>query len=195
MFCAAQFFSPPAAPASSAPAAPPQKTEPAPASKETELTESNWQQSPQILAIRAIVAPINAALKSRTYKISERGFKNCENAFLVVKRFARNSNGAAAWYENYSEGEDASWDFQYYYDQSGHLRFVFAIARSPNGTREQLRIYFDENGKRLWKTDKLLKGEGCPGCFSAYTDSDKALVFNPTDDFANKEGCEEVKPK
>ena len=195
MFWGAAAFVPAAMPAIQAPVAPQQKTEPMAATQETQLTESNWQQSPQILAIRAIVAPINAGLKTRAYKISERGFKNCENAFLVVKRIAKDSKGAPAWYENYSEGEDASWDFQYYYDQSGHLRFVFAIARSPNGTREQLRIYFDENGKRLWKTDKLLKGEGCPGCFSAYTDSDKALVFNPTDDFANKEGCEEVKPK
>jgi hypothetical protein len=68
------------------------------------------------------------------------------------------------------------------------------MARSANGTREELHIYFDENGKRLWKTDKLLKGQGCPGCFSAYYDSDKALAFDPAKDFANDEGCKEIKP-
>ena len=159
----------------------------------TEITEANWQRNPQIMAIRGIVGPINAGLKSGAYKTSEREFKNCENAFLLVRRIVRDSAGAIAWYENYSEGEDATWDFQYYYDRAGRLRFVFAMARSTNGTREQLRIYFDETGKRLWKNDKFLKGLGCPGCFSAYYDSDKALAFDPGKDFANDEGCEETK--
>lgn len=159
----------------------------------SEITEANWQRNPQIMAIRGIVGPINAGLKSGAYKTSERDFKNCENAFLVVRRIARDSTGAIAWYEDYSEGEDATWDFQYYYDRAGRLRFVFAMARSTNGTREQLRLYFDENRKRLWKDDKFLKGPGCPACFSAYYDSDKALAFDPGKGFANEEGCEEIK--
>jgi hypothetical protein len=78
--------------------------------------------------------------------------------------------------------------------RAGRLRFVLAVARSANGTREQLRIYFDEAGKRLWKTDKLLKGLGCPGCFSAYYDSDERLAFDPAKDFAIVAGCHEAKP-
>ena len=158
-----------------------------------EITEANWQRNPQIMAIRGIVGPINAGLKGHAYKTSERQFKYCENAFLLVRRIARDSAGAVAWYENYFEGEDGSWDFQYYYDRAGRLRFVFAMARSTNGTREQLRIYFDDAGKRIWKNDKFLKGPGCPACFSAYYDSDKALKFEPAKDFANEEGCEEIK--
>jgi len=160
-----------------------------------EITEANWQRNPQIIAIRGIVGPINAGLKSGAYKTSEREFNNCEGQFFVIRRIARDSKGAVAWYEDYLEGEGATWDFQYYYDSAGRMRFVFAMARSTNGTREQLRIYFDEKGKRLWKNDKFLKGPGCPGCFSAYYDSDKALAFDPGKDFANDEGCEEIKAK
>jgi hypothetical protein len=158
-----------------------------------EITAANWERNPQIIAIRGIVGPINAGLKSGAYKTSEREFNNCEGQFFVIRRIARDSRGAVAWYEDYLEGEDATWDFQYYYDSAGRLRFVFAMARSTNGTREQLRIYFDETAKRLWKNDKFLKGPGCPGCFSAYYDSDKALAFDPGKEFANDEGCEEIK--
>jgi hypothetical protein len=92
-----------------------------------------------------------------------------------------------------AKGKTRPGTFNIIYDHAGRLRFVFAMACSTNGTREQLRIYFDEAGKRLWKNDKFLRGPGCPACFSAYYDSDKALAFDPAKDFANEEGCEEIK--
>jgi hypothetical protein len=161
--------------------------------QKTAITAANWRQNPEIIAINKIVAATDAGLKNHNFKTSERRLEYCGNAQLTVRKIAQDSKGAVPWYENYMEGQDESWDFHYYYDDASHLRFVSALARSANGTREQLRIYFDENGKRLWKTDKLLKGEGCPGCFSAYYDSDKALVFDPNKDFANEEGCKEIK--
>jgi len=162
--------------------------------QKTEITASNWQQNPQIKAIRRIVAATDAALKSHTFKTSERRFEYCDNAQLTVTRTAHDSKGAVPWYENYSEGQDASWDFFYYYDSAARLRFVSATARSTNGTRELLHIYFDESGKRLWKTDKLLAGTGCPGCFSAYANSDEKLVFDPAKDLRSGDGCKEITP-
>lgn len=164
------------------------------APQKSEITESNWDQNPQIIEIRKMVAAIDAKLKSHSPKTSERRFEYCGNMQLTVRRIAQDSKGAVPWYETYSEGQDESWNFHYYYDSGGRLRFVSGTARSANGTREELHIYFDENGKRLWKTDKFLKGQGCPGCFSAYYDSDKALAFDPAKDFANEEGCKEIKP-
>lgn len=160
-----------------------------------EITEATWLNHPKIQAIRRIVKTTQSGLKRNIFKTSERKFESCQDQFFTLRRIARDSKGVAAWYEDYSEGQDASWDFHYYYDRNGRLRFVFASARSANGTREQLRIYFDETGKRLWQTDKLLNGPGCPGCFSAYTDSDEALAFDPAKAFANDEGCKEMEPK
>jgi hypothetical protein len=178
-----------------APTTAPREAATQPTSQETEITKANWQQHPHIIAIREIVSATNADLKKGTFKISGRVLKNCDSGQIItVRKIAHDSKGAVPWYENYGEGQDASWDFQYYYDHAGRLRFVFAIARSANGTREQLRVYFDETGKRLWKTDKLMKGSGCPGCFSAYADSDKALAFDPAKDYADVAGCEEIKP-
>ena len=178
------------------PAPAPHETETTPPGQETEITEANWQRHPKIKAIRQIVSSINAGLKRGMFKTSERRGEFCNSdQYFVLRRIARDSKGAVTWYEHYSEGQDASWDFHYYYDRAGRLRFVFALARSANGTREQLRIYFDEKGKRLWKTDKLLKGFGCPGCFHAYYDSDEGLAFDPAKEFASDEGCKEIKPK
>jgi hypothetical protein len=164
------------------------------APQKSEVTKSNWQQNPEIIAIREIVAATDAALKSHAFKTSERRFEYCNDAQLTVTRTAHDSKGAVPWYENYSEGQDASWDFHYYYDSAARLRFVSATARSTNGTRELLRIYFDESGKRLRKTDKLLAGTGCPGCFSAYANSDEILVFDPAKDIFSGDGCKEIKP-
>ena len=158
------------------------------------ITEKNRQQHPKIRAIRRIVSSVNAGLKTGTFKTSERRFEYCDDQHFTLRRIARDSKGVVAWYEDYSEGEDASRDFYYYYDRAGRLRFVFAFARAANGTREQLHIYFDETGKLLWKTDKLLKGWGCPGCFSAYSESDEALAFDPAKAFAKDVGCKEIKP-
>lgn len=170
------------------------ETETIPTGQETEITEANWQRHPKIIAIRRIVSSVDAGLKKGSYKTSERKFESCQDQFFTLRRIARDSKDAVAWYEQYFEYEDGSYDFHYYYDPAGRLRFVFAQAYAANGTREQLRIYFDEAGKRLWKTDKLLKGWGCPGCFSGYSDSDEALAFDPNKAFANDEGCKEIKP-
>lgn len=162
----------------------------------TGITKANWEESPKIIAIRKIVSATNAELKSGAFKTSERKLEYCDDGGLFTRRrIAHDLRGGIPWYANYGEGQDASWDFQYYYDGSGRLRFVYAIARSTNGTRERLRIYFDETGKRVWKTDDLLKGTGCPGCFSAYGDSDEKFAFDPAKQFLTLGNCQEIKPQ
>ena len=168
------------------------KTQPG---QETSITEANWRRHPKITAIRNIVRSVNAGLRKRRYKTARREFESCPNQYFTLRRIARDAKGVVAWYEEYFEYEDGSYDFHAYYDHAERLRFVLAVARAANGTREQLRIYFDETGKRLWKIDKLLKGWGCPGCFSSYSDSDEGLAFDPAKEFANDKGCEEIKTK
>jgi hypothetical protein len=160
------------------------------------INKANWKENPKIIAIREIVSATNAGLKSGALKTSERTLEYCDDGGLFTRRrIAHDLQGGVPWYANYGEGQDASWDFQYYYDGAGLLRFVYAIARSTNGTRERLRIYFDETGKQVWKTDDLLKGSGCPGCFSAYGDADEKFKFDPAKAFVNLGNCQEIKPK
>lgn len=155
------------------------------------ITEANWNTHPKVRAVRQTVAEIKAAMKRRDFKISKRTL-DCGDFGLVVKQLASNARGLGRWYQDYREGQDASWDFYYYYDAAARLRFVLASAHSANGTREQLRIYFDETGKRIWQK-RNLHGPGCPGCFSAYYDSDEALVFEPVKEFRNDGKCQIIK--
>ncbi|HEV2827866.1 MAG TPA: hypothetical protein VGW76_09710 [Pyrinomonadaceae bacterium] len=157
----------------------------------TKITEANWRSHPKIKAIDQVVKSIDLGLKKRVFKSYSRSL-DCGD-WSEVKRIARNSNGIGRWYEDYSEGQDSSTNLRYYYDDAGQLRFVLAFARSANGTREQLRLYFDKSGKRIWQ-NHIVKGLGCPGCFSAYLDSDNAIAFKANKAFAANEGCKPIKP-
>jgi len=130
-----------------------------------------------------------------SFKIAQRKF-NCEEVpYFTLQRIARNSKGAVAWYEDYSEGEDSSWDYFHYYDQAGRLRFVLIKDYVANGTREEFRFYFDESGKLIRKSRKLLKG---PGYFGPQA-VEELLKLDPAKDFAaqpaKSAGCKEIKPQ
>ena len=91
-----------------------------PTGQETEITEANWRHHPRIKAIRKIVNSVNAGLQKGGFKTAQRKFESCGDQYLTRRRIARDSKGAVAWYEDYSEGEDSSWAYHYYYyDPSG----------------------------------------------------------------------------
>ena len=160
---------------------------------QNQLTESNWHSRPSISNIRKIVASVDAGLKRNSYKTAKREFESCGDQYYTLRRIARDSTDTIVWYEQYFTYEDGSYDFHYYYDQKGQLRFVFATARHANGTRAQHRIYFDGKGKRIWETSKT-HGLGCPGCFeNPYPD--EQIAFDPSRAFDNAEGCVEQKPQ
>jgi hypothetical protein len=154
-----------------------------------EITERNWQAHPRIVEIRKIVTSIDAGLKNGRFKRAERKFESCPDQYFTLRRIARDANGAAAWYEDYGEGEDSSWDYHYYYDQTRHLRFILITVYAANGTREQHRAYFDETGKLIWQNRRTLKG---PGYF-APQNIEELPKEDPNRAFADDKGCEEIK--
>ena len=156
-----------------------------------EITQANWQRDPRILDIQKIVGSVNAGLKLHTFKSAERKY-NCEKVpYFTLMKIARDSKGSVTWYENYTEGEDSSWDDHYYYDNANHLRFVLMSCAAANGTREEHRLYYDENGKLIWRSKKLLKG---PGYFGPQN-VEELVKMDPAKDFAEslEEGCKEIK--
>ena len=159
---------------------------------QTKITEANWRSHAQIKAVDRLVKSVDLGLKNHSFKSASRDL-DCGD-WTTVKRIARDSSRTIRWYDDYSAGQDSSTDVRHYYDAGGRLRFVIAFARSANGTREQLRLYFDESGKRIWQ-NRILKGMGCPGCLSAYRDSDEAIAFNPKKAFSGDQGCKEIKVK
>jgi hypothetical protein len=159
---------------------------------QTKRTEANWRSHVKIKAIERLVKSIDLGLKKHSFKSASRDL-DCGD-WTTVKRIARDSSRTIRWYDDYSAGQDSSTDVRHYYDSTGHLRFVIAFARAANGTREQLRLYFNESGKRIWQ-NRISKGLGCPGCLAAYNDSDEAIAFNPKKAFSGDQGCKEIKVK
>jgi hypothetical protein len=131
-------------------------------------------------------------LQQGSLKISQRKFE-CGGGPLL-RRIARDAKGVVTWYEDYGYGEsgDASSDDRYYYDHSAHLRFVLIIIAAVNGSRQQLRAYFDESGKLLKQTYRDVKG---PGYFYP-TNVEERVKKDPAKEFASdaEEGCREIKP-
>jgi hypothetical protein len=159
------------------------------AQSEAELNDKNWQNNPKIIAIRKMVNSAQTEITKGTFKTEHR---ICEEGWFSRLRVARDANGNIRWYQHYQEGEDSSWDDNYYYDDAGRLRFVLMTSYAINGTREQHRAYFDENGALLYHGRRLLKGTGY---FGPQVEELKKLVeMDPKKDFAEAaQGCKEVK--
>jgi predicted SPOUT superfamily RNA methylase MTH1 len=160
------------------------------AQSQDEINDKNWQNHPQIIAIRRIVNSTNAEIKRGAFKTEHR---ICEEGWFSRLRIARDSKATVRWYQHYQEGEDSSWDNNYYYDDAGRLRFVLMTSYAANGTREQHRAYFDESGRLIYHGRRLLKGAGY---FGPQVEELKELVhMDPKTDFAEEaKGCKEVKP-
>jgi len=162
---------------------------------EEEVADKNWRRHPKIVPIRKLVTAINAGLQRGSFKTAQRKF-NCEEVpYFTLLRVARNARGAVTWYENYQEGEDSSWDYFHYYDQTGRLRFVLIKDYVANGTREEFRFYFDESGKLIRRSRKLLKGRGYFGPQNV----EELVKLDPAKDFEaqpeKNAGCKEIKPQ
>jgi predicted SPOUT superfamily RNA methylase MTH1 len=160
------------------------------AQSEDEINEKNWQNNPKIVAIRKLVNSANTEVRKGAFKMEHR---ICEEGWFSRLRIARDSKGIVRWYQHYQEGEDSSWDNNYYYDDAGRLRFVLMTSYAANGTREQHRAYFDESNRLIYHARRLLKG---PGYFGPPVEDLKELVqMDPRKDFAEAtQGCKEVKP-
>ena len=127
------------------------------AQSEDEINDKNWQQHPKIIGIRKMVNSANAEVRNGAFKTEHR---ICEEGWFSRLRIARDSKGTVRWYQHYQEGEDSSWDDNFYYDDAGRLRFVLMTSYAANGTREQHRAYFDESGRLIYHGRRLLKGAG-----------------------------------
>jgi hypothetical protein len=159
------------------------------AQSQDEINDKNWQSNSQIVAIRKIVDSATANVRNGAFKTEHRV---CEEGWFSRLRIARDSKGTVRWYQHYQEGEDSSWDDNYYYDDAGRLRFVLMTSYAANGTREQHRAYFDESGRLIYHGRRLLKGKGY---FGPQVEDLKDLAhMDPKKDFAEAaQGCKEVK--
>ncbi|MGB7921651.1 MAG: hypothetical protein WCF57_00265 [Pyrinomonadaceae bacterium] len=158
-----------------------------------EITKANWQQHPQIKAVRTVVETVEADVKKGIYKVSKRMFDYCEPYEDTVRVMAVDSEGRVGRYEKEAGSEDSSLAWKHYYDQSGHLRFVFITGGAVNGSTLEHRIYFDEAGKRIWEDQKYTKGPGYT--FPSVWPDDQLQMADPAKAFSAASPCPEIRSR
>lgn len=155
------------------------------------INDRNWQQHPKIKKVRAIVDAVQLGLKKKSFKISKREFEYCEPYEDTMRTMAVDSKGHVRFYVSEGGSEDSSLKFQHYYDEDGHLRFVFITGGAVQGAQLEHRIYFDETGKRIWEKQKYLQGPAYT--FPKVWPDEELQITDPSKAFAAASPCPETK--
>jgi hypothetical protein len=158
-----------------------------------EITKANWQQHPKIKQVRAIVQSVNAGMSRKSLMVRKRAFEYCEPYEDTARTIATDAKGRVRFYVNEGGSDDSSLKWEHYYDEMGRLRFVFITGGAVNGSQLEHRIYFDENGKRLWEDHTYKKGPGYT--FPEVWPDEQLQIKNPAAKFSSRSRCKEVNRK
>jgi hypothetical protein len=123
------------------------------------ITRKNWANHPKIAEIRALVQQNEEALKAGKLKHEERKDCDMEGAGTESEAVDRDAAGVIRKYVHEAGSDDSAYRAEAHYDEKGRLRFVFAHRGAVNDSSGEFRMYFGEDGKRLWK-DVKEKGPG-----------------------------------
>jgi hypothetical protein len=166
-----------------------------PVSQETGdgITKANWQRHPKITQVRAIVQSIKAGMSRKSLTVRKRAFEYCEPYEDVARTIATDAKGRVRFYVREAGSDDSALKWEHYYDEMGRLRFVFITGGAVNGSKLEHRIYFDENGKRLWEDHTYKKGPGYT--FPEVWPDEELQIKNPAAKFSSKSLCKEVNSK
>jgi hypothetical protein len=97
------------------------------------------------------------------------------------------------YYEKQGGSDDSALKLQHYYDEAGRLRFVLITGGAVNGSELEQRIYFDEQGKRIWEEHKYTKGPGYT--FPEIWPAEQLQLHDAAAAFAAKSPCPEKRAK
>jgi hypothetical protein len=158
-----------------------------------EVTKENWQSHPKIKAARAVVQTVKASLSRKSFNMRTRKFEYCEPHADSQRTLAIDGRGRVRYYEKQGGSEDSALKWEHYYDESGRLRFVFITGGATNGAELEHRIYFGEDGKRIWEQQKYTKGEGYT--FPTVWPDEQLNIRDVNAAFAAKSPCTEIKSK
>lgn len=123
------------------------------------ITKKNWAKHPKIEEIRALVQKNEEAIKAKKLEHQERKDCQMEGAGTEAESVDRDASGVIRKYVHDLGSEDSAYRAEAHYDEKGRLRFVFARRGAVNDSSGEFRIYFGEDGKKLW-TNVKEKGPG-----------------------------------
>ena len=154
------------------------------ASDNNQINESNWQNHPQIKAVREIFNQVEGEIKYKNVIELRKVFEYSEPYLPTLKVIYVDKFNTVSKYIEENGSGDSALKFNYYYDQIQILRFVFITGGAVNGSQLEHRIYFDSSGKRIWEIQRYVKG---PGYSFPKVWPKNQLVFDPWKEFNKKD--------
>lgn len=158
-----------------------------------EVTKENRQRHPKIKAVQAVVQTVKDGLSRKSFRARTRRFEYCEPYEDSLRTLAIDGRGRVRYYEKQGGSDDSALKWEHYYDEAGRLRFVLITGGAANGAELEHRIYFDEDGKRIYEEQKYTKGEGYT--FPTVWPAEQLNIRNVSAAFAAKSPCPEKKAK
>ncbi len=126
------------------------------------ITEQNWERHPGILEIRELYNDIQSGLQNKTLRYREKNYsrlpRSCRGTYPL--EYVAVATDSARRVRAYIVAQRISHDdlltTRKYYDQSGHLRFVYRTNESRGFATIENRVYLTGQGAIMWD----VKSEG-----------------------------------
>lgn len=128
-----------------------------------EITESNWENHPRIVEIRKLYNDIQSKLESKALKYQEKSFaklpRSCRGTYPI--EYFGVATDRANRVRMYIRAQRISHDDlltrRSYYDEGGHLRFVYETNESAGFATIKKRIYLTDKGNVFWDVESEAK--------------------------------------
>jgi hypothetical protein len=154
------------------------------------ITAKDWQNHPAIVEIRALYQALIDAKERGVLRQQQRVFSYCHPNGDVRRVLYTDQEGRPRIYLYEGGSDDSRMNHELYYANRGQLRFAFITAGAVNATQIEHRVYFAEDGRKIWEIQKQLEG---PGYTFPTEWPDDDLILQPVATFRAESRCPEEK--
>lgn len=133
-----------------------------------QINSKNWRQNEQIKEIRKIFNEVERLQKAGNL-IEERPILLHDPEAIINLYYNQNTSWVRKLKLEYKDSKNNNWTIKYYYDlnpgfhkydsMANKLRFIFAQVESSRKSKNEYRLYFDENGSIIWEDISFKSGK------------------------------------
>lgn len=144
--------------------------------------------NPEIKTIQNLYKSIEKLSNKGRLTERSRIFSYCNSYFDTDRKLYSDSSGKIRKYVRSGGSDDSTATQTFFYDEEGNLRLCVVGAGAINGTKMEVRIYFDKNKNRIWEDRKFTEGPGYP---FPNPWPEELIVYHPKEAFESKHECED----
>lgn len=129
-----------------------------------EINVKNWLTHPKIVAVRKDVNEIDKAARTKKFKVARKD-DLCEGTGEASREKVTDQKGNIRRLTLEAGSDDSFQTDTVYYNDNGSLRFVFLRGSDVFGRARETRVYFDQDGGRLFQVIREANEVHEPGTF------------------------------